>query len=132
MYKKIFLTAAMLAAALCGSGAMTPPESRSVLERALTLLEHRRWCDARHEFRRAKEIVPSDETSLIRQIEFGLTVCAVELKEGDAERRLMSFLANYPESVHVNDIHFMLGIYYCENEEFAKAREELGKCRTRH
>jgi len=126
MYKKIFLTAAMLVAALCAV-AMTPPESRSVLERALTLLEHRRWCDARHELLRAKETVSSDETSLLRQIEFGLVVCAVELKDADAEHSLLSFLANYPESVHVNDIHFLLGIYYCENEEFAKAREEFGK-----
>lgn len=127
MSKKIFLTAIMLAAALSGAVAMTPPEPRIALERALTLLEHRRWSDARHEFRRLKEDVSSDETSLIRQIEFGLAVCAVELKDADAEQRLLSFLAAYPESVHVNDVHFMLGVYYCENEEFAKAKEEFEK-----
>ena len=127
MSKKIFLTVIMLAAALCSTVAMTPPESRTTLERALTLLEHRRWSDARHEFERAREGVSSDETSLLRQIEFGLAVCAVELKDADAEQRLLAFLAAYPESVHVNDVHFLLGIYYCENEEFAKAKEEFGK-----
>ena len=127
MSRKIFLAVALLLTTFTPVAAMTPPESQAILERALTLLEHRRWNDARHEFTRLQEITSPEQVSLKQQIDFGLTVCAVELGVGDSEQRMLDYLLAYPESVHCNDIRFLLGLYYCENEEFAKAREEFLK-----
>ena len=127
MSRKIFLAVALLLTTFTPVAAMTPPESQAILERALTLLEHRRWNDARHEFMRLQEITSPEQVSLKQQIDFGLTVCAVELGVGDSEQRMLDYLLAYPESVHCNDIRFLLGLHYCKNEEFAKAREEFLK-----
>ncbi len=127
MPKKILLTALLAVVSVCGATAVVPPRTNIELERALTLLEHRRWCDARHEFELLRESAPSDRMSLVRQIEYGLSVCALELKDADAEQRILNFLSLYPESVHVNDLRFLLAVYYCENDEFAKAETEFAK-----
>ena len=127
MPKKILLTALLAVVAMSGAMAVVPPRTDIELERALTLLEHRRWCDARREFELLKENAPSDRMSLHRQIEFGLAVCAIELKDANAEQRILNFLSVYPESVHVNDLHFLLAVYYCENDEYEKAEAEFAK-----
>lgn len=126
MPKKILLTLVLVAATFVAT-AVVPPRTDIELERALTLLEHRRWCDARREFELLKANTDRSQTSLVRQIEFGLAVCAVELGDDDAEQRMLNFLSVYPESVHVNDLRFRLAVYYCENDEFDKAEQEFGK-----
>ena len=99
MSRKIFLAVALLLTTFTPVAAMTLPESQAILERALTLLEHRRWNDARHEFTRLQEITSPEQVSLKQQIDFGLTVCAVELGVGDSEQRMLDYLK--PDFVHV-------------------------------
>ncbi len=127
MTLRIFISALLLSLCVQSAGAMTPTEGQIALERALTLLEHKRWGDARHELQLLRGQVPPDDESMKCLVEYALTVCAVELKESGAEQRMLGYLRAYPESVHANDIHFLLALHYCENDEFDKAQREFGR-----
>lgn len=102
-------------------------DTAELMSRAKTLLEHRRWSDARHEYMRLAESVSSQDESVRQQVEFGLTVCAVNLDDNIAEQRMLDFLSRYPGSVHAAEVNFLLALYYCEQEKFDKARVALKK-----
>ncbi len=94
-------------------------------ERAISLIEHGRYAEARHSLSLLREQVPIDDEVLMRHIDFQLTLCAAELRDNEAEKMMLAFLRRYPESVHVNDVRFMLAMYYCEREEYGNARKYL-------
>ena len=92
-------------------------------ERAISLIEHGRYAEARNALTLLRERVPIDDEILVRHVDFELVRCAVELHDNDAEKIMIAFLRRYPASVHVNSVRFMLAMYYCEREEFANARK---------
>ena len=96
-------------------------------ERATSLIEQRRFAEARHSLTLLRERIPLDDEVLVRHIDFELAICAAELHDNEVEDILLAFLRRYPESVHVNDVRFMLAMYYCEREEYSKARTYLAK-----
>ncbi len=98
---------------------------RREAERAVSLIEHGRYADARHSLTILREQVPLDDEVLMRHIDFQLALCAAELRDNEAEKIMLAFLRRYPESVHVNDVRFMLAMYYCEREEYNTARKYL-------
>ena len=100
---------------------------RRETERAMSLIEHKRYAEARQLLLLLRERVPIDEEALVRHVNFGLVQCAAELHDNDAEKRMLAFLRRYPESVHVNDVRFMLAMYYCEREEYSMARKYLNE-----
>ncbi len=103
------------------------PDVKRATERATSLIEHCRYGEARHELRLLRQDISIDDEPLARYIDFLLVRCAAELKDNDAEKIMLAFLRRYPESVHVNDVRFMLAMYYCEREEYKEAREYLGR-----
>lgn len=94
-------------------------------ERATSLIEHGRYAEARHALTILRERIPIDDEVLVRHIDYELALCAAELRDNEAEEIMLAFLRRYPESVHVNDVRFMLAMYYCEREEYSKARAYL-------
>ena len=94
-------------------------------ERAISQMEHGRYADARHSLMLLREQVPIDDEVLVRHIDYQLAVCAYELRDNEAEEILLAFLRRYPESVHVNEVRFMLAMYHCEREEYTTARKYL-------
>ena len=106
-------------------GAMNTPEIKRATERATSLIEHGRYGEARHELVLLRKSISIDDEPLVRYIDFSLVRCAAELGDNDAEKIMLAFLRRYPESVHVNDVRFMLAMYYCEREEYANARKYL-------
>ncbi len=109
------------------AGAMPTPEIKRERERAISLIEHGRYTEARQVLTLLRERIPIDEEVLARHVDFELVRCAAELHDNDAENKMLAFLRRYPESVHVNDVRFMLAMYYCEREEYQKARTYLDK-----
>ena len=97
------------------------------IERAVSLIEHGRYADARHSLTLLREQAPIDDEVLVRHIDFELAVCAYELRDNEAEKIMMAFLRRYPESVHANEVRFMLAMYHCEREDYAEARKYLDK-----
>ena len=71
--------------------------------------------------------MPIDDEVLVRHIDFELALCAAELRDNDTEKILLAFLRRYPESVHVNDVRFLLAMYHCEREEYTMARKYLDR-----
>ena len=96
-------------------------------ERATSLIEHGRYVEARHALTLLRKRIPIDNEILIRHVDFELARCAAELRDNEAEQILLAFIRRYPESVHVNDVRFMLAMYYCEREEYQKARTYLDR-----
>ena len=96
-------------------------------ERAISLVEHGRYAEARHSLTLLRKQVAIDDEVLVRHIDFELAVCAAELRDNEAEKIMLAFLRRYPESVHVNDVRFMLAMYYCEREDYTAARNYLDK-----
>ena len=94
-------------------------------ERATSLVEHGRYTEARRALTILRERVPVDDEVLTRHIDFELVLCAVELHDNNAENIMLAFLRRYPESVHTNDVRFMLALLYCERDELSKAQEYL-------
>lgn len=95
-------------------------------ERAVSLMKHGRYAEARHSLTLLREQAPIDDEVLVRDIDFELARCAFELRDSDAEKVLLAYLRRYPESVHVNEVRFMLAMHYSERNEQTKAREYLG------
>ena len=96
-------------------------------ERATSLIEHGRFAEARRSLTLLRERVPIDDEVLVRHIDFELALCAAELRDNDTEKILLAFLRRYPESVHVNDVRFLLAMYHCEREEYTMARKYLDR-----
>ena len=96
-------------------------------ERAVSLIEHERYTEARRSLAILRDRVPVDDEVMMRQVDFELALCAFELHDNETESILLAFLRRYPESVHVNEVRFMLAMYYCEREEYTKARNYFDK-----
>lgn len=125
MHKKLSLISVLILALVFGAQAMTPPEKNVTLARATALLEKGRWSDARHEYERLLSIVSSEDEGAVQSIEYGLTVCAAHLDDNVAVQRMNDFLSRYPGSVYAADIHFLLALHYCENDDFVSAKREF-------
>ena len=124
--KSIFLLLAV-AVSIGVAGAENRLDIKRETERAKSLIEHGRYSEARHSLTNLREQVPLDEEVLVRHIDFELALCAYELRDNEAEQIMLAFLRRYPESVHINDVRFMLAMYYCEREEYSTARKYLDK-----
>ena len=122
MFRNLRVVALFILLAIAGQ-AVGGVKDSELFGRANTLLEHRRYADARHEFLRLKEVVCSADAAAVQRVEYGLTVCAVHLNDNVAEQRMKAFLASYPGSVYASDIRFLLALHYCETEEFASAKQ---------
>ena len=97
------------------------------MDRAFSLVEHGRYGDARHSLTLLREKISIDDEPMVRYIDFALVRCAAEMHDNDAEQIMLAYLRRYPESVHVNDVRFMLAMYHCEREEYSQARKYLNR-----
>ena len=103
------------------------PNLKHALERAISLVEHERYSEARHSLTILRQNISIDDEPMVRYVDFLLARCAAELRDNDAENILIAFMRRYPESVHVNEVRFMLAMHYCEKEEYDKARDYFKK-----
>ncbi len=125
MFRRVFLAAVITTMSFGLATATNAHELQRQIERALSLVEHGRFADARHELQQLRSQVAIDDEVAHRYIDFCLAKCAYETDDNDTKSILLAFLRRYPESVHINDIRFMLAMYYCESEEYKQAREQF-------
>lgn len=100
-------------------------EPQSSLKRGVELFDAGRWCDARHQFIKVRDMLPSTAVTERQTAEFYLVMCAVQLGEEDIEAQMLNFMRCYKGSTYNNDIYFALAMYYCTRNEYGKAREEF-------
>lgn len=125
MYRKIVIFTLVVCLNIAAAAASSHQELERLEDRAVSLLERGRYVEARHALLLVKKQMPIDDETRMRHADFGLVRCAVELDDNDAEEIMLAFLRRYPESVHTNDVRFMLSLHYCEREEYGKARKVL-------
>ena len=127
MFRKIPLLLLAVAVNIVVVTAENRVDIRRETERAVSLMEHGRYAEARHAFTALRSKIAVDDETLVRYIDFSLAHCAAELHDNDAEKIMLAFLRRYPASVHANDVCFLLAMYYCEREEYGNARKYLDK-----
>ena len=98
-------------------------EPSSSISRGVELFDAGRWSDARHQFIKVREILPSTAVAERQMADYYLVMCAVQLGESDAERQMTNFMQRYKGSAYNNSIYYTLALYYCSRNEYAKARE---------
>lgn len=103
----------------------THREPSSSITRGVELFDAGRWCDARHQFIKVKEILPSTAVAEQQMADYYLVMCAVQLGEADAERQMLDFMKRHKGSTYNNNIYYSLAMHYCTRNEYAKAREEF-------
>ena len=125
MFRKGAILLLIVAVSISIAGATNRPDVKRATERAVSLMEHGKYGEARHELTLLRQRISIDNETLVRYIDFSLVRCAAELRDNDAEKVMLAFLRRYPESVHINEVRFMLAMYYCEREEYVEARKYL-------
>lgn len=125
MFRKSLFLLLVVAFSIGTANADNALDIKHETERAISLMEHGRYSEARHSLSLLRSKVNVDDEVLVRHIDFELARCAFELHDNDVEATLLAFLRRYPESVHVNEVRFMLAMYYCERNEYTKARTYL-------
>lgn len=127
MFRRALLITLFAAVSMGIASALPTSDMQRRVERVLDLIEQQRYADARQSLQQLRQQVAIDDETLHRHIDFGLAKCAYFLDDNDTESILRAFLRRYPESVHVNDVRFMLAMYYCEREEYKKAYDYFEK-----
>ena len=95
------------------------------MTRGVELFEAGRWSDARHQFLKIREMLPSTAVGELQSVDYYITMCAIKSGDAEAEKLMLDFMKRYKGSAYINDVRFALATYYCTRNEFAKAREEF-------
>lgn len=95
------------------------------IKRGAELFEAGRWSDARHQFVKVREMLPSTAVAERQTADYYLVMCAVQLGDPDTEKLMLDFMKRHKGSTYSNDVYFALASYYCTRNEFAKARDEF-------
>lgn len=121
----ILLTTLLLSTA--GIALANRQEPQFSIKRGVELFDAGRWCDARNQFIKVREMLPSTAVAEHQMADYYMVMCAVQLGEADVEKQMLDFMTRYKGSSYNNEINFALAMYHCTREEFAKARTEFEK-----
>lgn len=125
MLKKSLLALLVAVAYIGSANAMTSVEVKRETKRAVSLMDLGRYGEARHSLNNLRKQISIDDEAMMHYVDFALARCASELRDNDLEQILLAFLRRYPESPNANEVRFMLAMYFCEREEFTRARSFL-------
>ncbi|MCH5330415.1 MAG: tetratricopeptide repeat protein [Alistipes sp.] len=123
--RKVLIMFLLLLSSVSVSKAAVPSDREAAAKRGRELFELGRWSDARQEFIAFRGALSTRDYAALELADYYLALCSAELAQPETEERLRAFIARYPASVRINDIHFALADWFCTNEEFDKAGEEF-------
>ena len=121
MNKLLFLALLFLS---CQASAQTSEKYNSEYAnyyRAEELFEKEQYGAARKEFRVFMDGFPEANDPFYIKASYYEAVAALNLYHNDAERLLLTFLENYPESTQRTDIYFRLGKHYYYRKKYEDA-----------
>lgn len=128
MQRRVLLLALSLLTAGTFGAAAQAPSIDDAIKRGISLYNFGHWAEARTELRGAREQLSSVKDRLrVEQIEYYLALCDLELHAVDAESRMRRFLELYNGSSYSNEMQFSLAAYYCMEDDWQHAEEELSK-----
>jgi tetratricopeptide (TPR) repeat protein len=91
------------------------------LYEGIELFEKEKYGAARNEFEQVIAATDGVETQVRAEAMYYNAMSAIELYNLDAEYQVFKFIAEHPESPHVNDISFQLGNYFHYKQNWARA-----------
>ncbi len=91
------------------------------------LFEKAKYSAAREEFQLFMEEKGDQEDPLFIKARYYHAMSALRLYHADAEKRLLTYLQEYPESVHRQDIYMELGRFYYRKKKYKNTIEWLAK-----
>ena len=125
MRKTIITIAAMLLLlSLPAELAAQIPDKESQMSQAESLLERRRWGQARVALDRlVDELDPVKDKQEVEWVEYQKVRCAVELGLDNAVEVMESYIKSYPSSLHRNSVAFMIACYECDKGDIFASGE---------
>ena len=123
MRREIVLAVMLLGFALlpCGADAQVSDKVKG-FDYVESMLQRRRWGEARVELERlGAELNPVTQSAEVEWVEYHKLRCAVELGVGNELNMMKCYLDSYPQSLHRNDVAFMIASYECDNGNFEEA-----------
>ena len=107
--------------------AFVPNKEKVQRERVQTLFEQHRYADSRHALAEYELMLGKNDVEQRIYASYMSASLSMLLGEKDAEDEMTGFIKRYAQSVYVNDIRFMLGVYYCDNAKYELSKQELDK-----
>ncbi|MBI3134615.1 MAG: tetratricopeptide repeat protein [Bacteroidetes bacterium] len=94
------------------------------------LFEKQKYSAAQQEFKLFMDEVADANDPFFIKAKYYHALCALYLYHADAEKLLLGYLAEYPESIHRMEIYFELGKYYYRKKNYKTAIEWLTQIDT--
>ncbi|MEX2370311.1 MAG: tetratricopeptide repeat protein [Bacteroidales bacterium] len=91
------------------------------LYEGIELYEKQKYGAARNKLERVIEYTEDTESQIRSEAMYYYAMCAIKLYNRDAEYQVFRFIAENPESPHVNNVSFELGNYYHYKMNWARA-----------
>ena len=123
MRREIIFGALLLCLVLlpCGADAQVSDKVKG-FDYVESMLQRRRWGEARVELERlGAQLNPVTQSAEVEWVEYHKVRCAVELGVGNELGMMKEYLRRYPQSLHRNDMAFMIASYECDNANFEEA-----------
>ena len=99
-------------------------DKRERIDDINTMLERRRWGEARMELERfSAELNPIVDYNDVAWAEYYKVLCAMELGESEVVAAMESYVKRFPTSVYRNTMQFMLACYIFDSGNLARAAE---------
>ena len=99
-------------------------------DRATDLFEKQKYSAAQEEFRMVMVETPDINNPFHVKSRYYHALCALYLFNNGAEKSLLSFLDEYPESIHQEKIYLELGRHYYRQKDYPATIEWLSKIDT--
>ena len=123
MRREIIFGALLLCLVLlpCGADAQVSDKVKG-FDYVESMLQRRRWGEARVELERlGAQLNPVTQSVEVEWVEYHKVRCAVELGVGNELGMMKEYLRRYPQSLHRNDMAFLIASYECDNANFEEA-----------
>lgn len=124
MQRNIFRLIMIVVAVVISTSTLVaqPSDVRDRKDKIETMLERRRWGEARVALRNLMQTLdPVRDMHTVEWAAYSSVRCAVELGTADAQPMMVRFIEEYPASVYCNSVSFMMASYVCDNGIFDEA-----------
>ena len=103
-------------------------DKRERIDDINTMLERRRWGEARMELERfSAELNPIIDYNDIAWAEYYKVLCAMELGDSEVESAMEGYVKRFPVSPYRNTVQFMLACYVSDSGDMERAAELFDK-----
>ena len=103
-------------------------DKRERIDDINTMLERRRWGEARMELERfGAELDPIVDYNDVAWAEYYKVLCAMELGDSEVVAAMESYVKRFPASAYCNTMQFMLACYVSDSGDLARAAELFSK-----